>query len=587
MQNDSSCDEARRATIRSRTSSTAARPLGTKQEDVSSASSIRAITPIPCLAPAPPVTPLSDPEPRLPHTTPLDPATFLSGDQRRTRPIELASAQKEKRLVAGRRARMGKDEVEVEYKKVLAEAKKSSTPKQMHKILDRFKQEANLKKKETQEEKEQTMAAKIKKKAKKDDKTQVARSGPHWFHTLGAMMKRKFDAMTAPLKLLSHPTFADVGVPKEWTNTTRVTTMRYHSLSRSPVFHDKILQLLYNIKSVYGETPTADYRLGFGVMNTTAYLILVNHESVHVVQLKDCWGSRGRAEFASLANIILNIILGLQLPSVGFSRFFSHEYTPSRGRAEQAVRILALGPNTQDVCKLQLSEDITEVEIIPAECCPPIVLVRSRPEASTLLSTLCPRLSLTDASPLRQMWILWKLLAPEESGNVREVAVTKRLLQNAATLPSHILDHIALHVESRRFVANDRGAFLPSDSPRVDVAFVTILVPPCHKDRRYRSLIDKKHPPTIRHLVTAFSRLTQVVFAFSDCGIKLRGIAPSNVLHVDGEVLVWDLANATFSEYPRSSARLPTDPEEMCGQGLRNSKTFRASVYTDLKRMYR
>ncbi|SCZ90328.1 BZ3500_MvSof-1268-A1-R1_Chr9g10793 [Microbotryum saponariae] len=226
---------------------------------------------------------------------------------------------------------------------------------------------------------------------------------------------------------------------------------------------------------------------------------------------------------------------------------------------------------------------ITEVEIIPAECCPPIVLVRSRPEASTLLSTLCPRLSLTDASPLRQMWILWKLLAPEESGNVREVAVTKRLLQNAATLPSHILDHIALHVESRRFVANDRGAFLPSDSPRVDVAFVTILVPPCHKDRRYRSLIDKKHPPTIRHLVTAFSRLTQVVFAFSDCGIKLRGIAPSNVLHVDGEVLVWDLANATFSEYPRSSARLPTDPEEMCGQGLRNSKTFRASVYTDLK----
>ncbi|KDE02257.1 hypothetical protein MVLG_07178 [Microbotryum lychnidis-dioicae p1A1 Lamole] len=87
--------------------------------------------------------------------------------------------------------RMGKDEVE--YEKVLAEAKKSSTPKQMHKILDRFKQESNLKKKETQEDarevKKQKMATKIKKKAKKDDKTQAVRSGPHWFHTLGAMLQ--------------------------------------------------------------------------------------------------------------------------------------------------------------------------------------------------------------------------------------------------------------------------------------------------------------------------------------------------------------------------------------------------------------
>ncbi|SGZ26991.1 BQ5605_C025g10019 [Microbotryum silenes-dioicae] len=224
------------------------------------------------------------------------------------------------------------------------------------------------------------------------------------------------------------PTFADVGVSTERTNTISVTTMRYHSSSRSPVVHDKILWLLYDIKSIYGKTPTADYRLGFGVMNTTAYLIL---------------------QFASLANITL----GLHLPSVGFSRVFSHEYTPNRGLAEQAVRIFVFGQDSQDGFKLQISEDVTE------------------------------------------------------PGN-----------------------DIALYVASRQFDAT--GVCPRTFHARSDVASGTALVL-CHKDRRYRSLIDKEHAPTIQHLVHAIGESehnlrqatksgnevsTQVVFAFSDSG---------------------------------------------------------------------
>ncbi|SCZ90476.1 BZ3500_MvSof-1268-A1-R1_Chr9g10847 [Microbotryum saponariae] len=59
--------------------------------------------------------------------------------------------------------------------------------------------------------------------------------------------------------------------------------------------------------------------------------------------------------------LLPNIIFGLHLPSVGFSRFFSHEYLPNRGLAEQARRIFALGPDTHDVFKLQISENVTEV----------------------------------------------------------------------------------------------------------------------------------------------------------------------------------------------------------------------------------
>ncbi|SCZ90471.1 BZ3500_MvSof-1268-A1-R1_Chr9g10845 [Microbotryum saponariae] len=208
------------------------------------------------------------PASNLSHTAPLNTATFLSGGQRYTRPIEHASAQ------AGWRP----EKVQWHSPKVIGAL--------LSKQVDKGEVEAEPKKK---------------------DKTQVARSGPHRFHTLGAMVKRKFDAVTAPLELRSRPTYALPFIVK------------------LAGFHGKILQLLHNNNSICGETPTADYRLGFGVMNATAYLIL-NHESVHVVQLTDCWGTGGRADsFASLANIIPAV----HLPSAGFSRFFSHEYLPT------------------------------------------------------------------------------------------------------------------------------------------------------------------------------------------------------------------------------------------------------------------
>ncbi|KDE03282.1 hypothetical protein MVLG_06212 [Microbotryum lychnidis-dioicae p1A1 Lamole] len=217
---------------------------------------------------------------------------------------------------------------------------------------------------------------------------------------------------------------------------------------------------------------------------------------------------------------LFRIFLNVDYDSSGFSPVFRCEFTPVSGFNETALRVESLGPSTQQALQGRDEKAPEFVKVSSLDCIPPSVLAHSGSGAYAAFKldtppVLLPQLGGSDkiltttndsstatpsSRPVYQLWAVRRLLEHAEETNkaIREVAVSIYMVAN---LPSTTLRHIALAVDCHSIPASKRRLpGLPNGGKRRDVGILTIAVPELDHPHKYRSILDKKNPPTIAEL---------------------------------------------------------------------------------------
>ncbi|SCV71039.1 BQ2448_3801 [Microbotryum intermedium] len=303
--------------------------------------------------------------------------------------------------------------------------------------------------------------------------------------------------------------------------------------------------------------PARLYAPGLAIVDTEAYLVVLDHEAYRIGVISDCWG-QGFGELAS----VLSILLGLDVYSAGLSPLFRYACHPETGIVPVAFFTTYLRPPELEAGAPLVGRTVEFVDEEPVELVDSAVASGSSVFGRCTVVFQLTRPSLLPepaASPdYQEPSFVLKIqhMTPNFVGNEAKVLsmIVDRCASAASELSFPIVSHVALPEITKSFclhrsqmderdlpVLMDSGA--PEqrlrDSSRRTVDLL-ILRNPTPLPTRVDTGRRRHH--TLLWSFKVFDQLLTLLPALFDLGIHHRDLSLGNILHYQGHLVLvdWD-----------------------------------------------